>query len=158
MAHQAAERIFEIRKYRYDMITGELGEQTMGAGLSAALDELKQMECALLEMFVGKTITNTTTIRYEVDASRKMAILCRFDENVGILPSDNMSGTPIVVKLNAIAEQPTIENTPEKIKGATQTYLVAESILTSVIWDKEVLSEQIIPIFQQGRTIIRPIK
>ncbi len=158
MARQAAERIFEIRKYRYDMITGELGEPTLGAGLSAALDELKQMEDALLEMFTGKTATQTTTIRYEVDASRKMAILCRFDQNHGILQSDNMSGAPIVVKFSPIAEETAAEPTPEKLKGATQTFIVAEPMLTSVIVDKDVLTELIIPVFQQGQTITLPIK
>lgn len=152
MARLAADRIFDIRKCRYDLITGELGENVYGAGLGVALDELRNMEQQLLEMFVGKRVVKTQTIRYVIDAARRNSIVCRFSETDGILAEDNLSGKPLIVKFSPI---PT-DSLPltEPIKGPVDRYAVANKMQTTIQMDKTVYAERIIPVFQQGYTVI----
>ena len=152
MAREAAERIFEIRKFRYGLITGELGENVFGAGLESALEELRTMEEQLLEMFVGKRVVNTKTVRYVVDASRKSSIVCRFSEGAGLLSDGNLSGTPVVVKFTPIESDSVAQSAP--IKGAVERYAVAPKMNVTVSLNQTVYAERIMPVFQQGYTVI----
>ncbi len=154
MASQAAERIFEIRKYRYDLLTGNTEEPISGDGLAALLEELNRTEAALIELFVGKRTTSYTTQRIGVDASRATCIACRFDEGLGLLPSDNLSGTPLVVKFTA--QLPSIEIAPTAAKGKTSQFIVAAIMKTSATMDKRQFDELTIPVFQQGEIITMP--
>ena len=152
MARQAADRIFEIRKCRYGLITGELGENVFGAGLEAALDELRSMEDQLLELFVGKRVVNTKTFRYVVDASRKSSIVCRFSESTGVMADGDLSGKPVVVKFTPIVSDSVALSVP--IKGAVDRFAVATKMNVTVSSEQTVYAERIMPVFQQGYTII----
>ena len=152
MARDAAERIFEIRKCRYGLITGELGENVFGAGLEAALEELRTMENQLLELFVGKRVVNTKTIRYVVDASRKSSIVCRFSESAGVLPDGDLSGTPVVVKFASAESDSVALRAP--VKGAVDRFAVATKMKVTVSSEQTVYAERIMPVFQQGYTIV----
>lgn len=152
MAREAAERIFEIRKCRYGLITGELGENVFGAGLEAALEELRTMENQLLELFVGKRVVNTKTVRYVVDASRKSSIVCRFSESAGVLPDGDLSGTPVVVKFAPVESDSVALSAP--VKGAVDRFAVATKMKATVSSEQTVYAERIMPVFQQGYTIV----
>ena len=152
MARDAAERIFEIRKCRYGLITGELGENVFGAGLEAALEELRTMENQLLELFVGKRVVNVKTIRYVVDASRKSSIVCRFSESAGVLPDGDLSGTPVVVKFASAESDSVALSVP--VKGAFDRFAVATKMKVTVSSEQTVYAERIMPVFQQGYTIV----
>ena len=152
MARDAAERIFEIRKCRYGLITGELGENVFGAGLEAALDELRMMENQLLELFVGKRVVNTKTVRYVVDASRKSSIVCRFSDSVGVMPDGDLSGKPVVVKFTPIESDSVALSVP--IKGAVDRFAIATKMNVTVSSEQTVYAERIMPVFQQGYTIV----
>ncbi|MBP3425810.1 MAG: DUF4831 family protein [Rikenellaceae bacterium] len=156
MARLAAKRIFDIRKCRYDLITGELGENVYGAGLGVALDELRNMEEQLLEMFLGKRVVKQQTVRYVIDASRRNSIVCRFSETDGMLADDNLSGNPLIVKFSPIEN----DSLPlsEPIKGPIERYAVADKMQTTILLDKTVYAERIIPVFQLGYTIIEKPK
>ena len=154
-ARRAADRIFEIRKCRYDLITGEVGENVFGAGLEVALRELEQMENQLLEMFVGKRVTSTHTHRYAVDASRRSCIVCRFDTNEGIMADDNLSGVPLIVNFTPLEENPTAQ---PPLKGVVDKYAVAARVRVTTSLDGQVYDERVMPIFQQGYIIEFPHK
>ena len=152
MARDAAERIFEIRKCRYGLITGELGENVFGAGLEAALDELRMMENQLLELFVGKRVVNTKTVRYVVDASRKSSIVCRFSDSAGVMPDGDLSGKPVVVKFTPIESDSVALSVP--IKGSVDRFAIATKMNVTVSSEQTVYAERIMPVFQQGYTIV----
>jgi hypothetical protein len=152
MARDAAERIFEIRRCRYGLITGELGENVFGAGLEAALEELRTLENQLLEMFVGRRVVKTKTVRYVVDASRKSSIVCRFSEEAGLLPDGNLSGTPVVAKFIPVESDSVALSVP--VKGAVDRFAVAPNMKVTVSSEQTIYAERIMPVFQQGYTIV----
>ena len=100
-AAATADLIFSLRKKRLDLITGEAGENVFGAGLKAALDEIAQMERECLDMFYGsKDITEQIhTFNLAVTPDKNEYLVCRFSDKSGIVAADDLSGKPVVVKI-----------------------------------------------------------
>ncbi len=155
MARRAADRIFEIRKCRYDLISGVAGENVFGAGLGDALKALDRMEEELMELFMGCEITTYKTVRYAVNASRRTCVVCRFDETLGLLGTENLSGIPVAVKFKPVNGTPTtFESLPApNPKAPIDRYAVAENMQTAVYLDEQLLSEKVIPVLQHGQII-----
>jgi hypothetical protein len=100
-AAATAELIFSLRKSRLDLITGEAGENVFGAGLKAALDEIARLEKEYLDMFYGgEVITEEIhTFNITITPDKNEYMVCRFSDKVGIVEVDDLSGKPIVVKV-----------------------------------------------------------
>ena len=100
-AASTAEMIFSLRKHRLDLITGEAGENVFGAGLKAALDEIARIEKECLDMFYGaKSITEKVyTFDITITPDKNEYMVCRFSDDMGIVAVDDLSGKPIVVKV-----------------------------------------------------------
>ena len=79
MAADAANAIFTLRKRRFDLVTGEMGENVFGAGLEAALKEMDRIEAEYLSLFIGKRYTQRIVKTYSVlPAAEGATIVCRF--------------------------------------------------------------------------------
>ncbi|MCC8088229.1 MAG: DUF4831 family protein [Rikenellaceae bacterium] len=104
MAAMAAERIFTIRKRRFDLVTGEAGENVFGAGLKDAIEEMLRMEEEYLALFLGKTIIEENTNRYTVTPAKnaQTTIICRFTEAKGVVPDSDLSGRPVTLDITKI--------------------------------------------------------
>ncbi len=100
-AAATADMIFSLRKHRLDLITGEAGENVFGAGLKAALDEIARLEKEYLDMFYGgEVITEEVhTFNITITPDKNEYMVCRFNDKVGIVEVDDLSGKPIVVKV-----------------------------------------------------------
>ena len=100
-AAATAEMIFSLRKHRLDLITGEAGENVFGAGLKAALDEIARMEKECLDMFYGsKTAAESVhTFNITITPDHNEYMVCRFSDDAGVVPADDLSGKPIALKV-----------------------------------------------------------
>ena len=100
-AAATAEMIFSLRRHRLDLITGEAGENVFGAGLKAALDEIARMEKECLDMFYGAKTTSETvyTFNIAITPDKNEYMVCRFSDKAGVVETDDLSGMPIVVKV-----------------------------------------------------------
>ena len=100
-AAATAEMIFSLRKHRLDLITGEAGENVFGAGLKAALDEIARMEKECLDMFYGSKIIAEQTHTYNITITpdKTEYLVCRFSDDAGVVAVDDLSGKPIVLKV-----------------------------------------------------------
>jgi hypothetical protein len=100
-AAKAAEMIFSLRRHRLDLITGEMGENVFGAGLKNALEEIERIESECLEMFYGtKTTTEEVyTFNIVVTPDKTEYVVCRFNDKAGVVADDDLSGKPIVLKV-----------------------------------------------------------
>ena len=100
-AASTAEMIFSLRKHCLDLITGEAGENVFGAGLKAALDEIARIEKECLDMFYGaKSVTEKVyTFDITITPDKNEYMVCRFSDDMGIVAVDDLSGKPIVVKV-----------------------------------------------------------
>lgn len=100
-AAATADLIFSLRKHRLDLITGEAGENVFGAGLKAALDEIARLEKAYVDMFYGgkTTAEQLYTFNITIIPERSEYMVCRFSDDAGVVAVDDLSGKPIVLKV-----------------------------------------------------------
>ena len=157
-ARDAANTIFTIRKNRMELISGNAGENVFGQGLKAALDELNRLEEEYLALFLGKQFKQTIVREYDVvpEAGKTSAVVCRFTEFGGLLPSSDLSGRPILVEM-----------TPEmKVQGGsmgeskgknTIYYRVADIANCRLLDGNRELAQSRVPVYQFGEVIQVPV-
>jgi hypothetical protein len=149
-AKQAAERIFELRAARQDIILGEYGDGVYGAGLEAALREIERLEGEYLKLFYGTRTVTTTTHRYIMPVSADMPnqVIARFNSEDGLIAKDNVSGDIVMVSIT-----PSEMNYPASNAKGTVAYRYANNANVVVSFAQEVLARRVLPIFEFGETV-----
>ena len=136
-AAATADMIFSLRKHRLDLITGEAGENVFGAGLKAALDEIARMEKECLDMFYGsKTIAEQTHIfNIAIAPDKTEYLVCRFSDKAGVVEADDLSGSPIVLKVETEKhkEYPQLQPLGPKDKVSAEYIIVPQSKCSLII-------------------------
>ncbi len=145
-ARLAAARIFEIRRNRFDLITGNVGENVFGAGLSSALAELDRMEEEYLALFLGKQNRQVTTKKFRITPSRNALTYT--------LPADNDSGEEVVLELKTLGI-PSLEGfgVTDKPSSKSISYTIPADVLCRVLYGDEELASTILPVNQFGRIV-----
>lgn len=154
MATDAANAIFKIRSRRFDLVTGETGENVFGEGLKAAIKEMARIEKEYTELFMGKHNVEYLTYQYEIipEKDKQNYMVCRFDAESGIIDGLKINGTPVVLSTldeNRIVGRPT----EQQKKGATtsgQKVMIADIVLCKILLGEELLVEKRIPLLQFG--------
>jgi len=159
-AAEAARTLFTLRKRRFDLVTGEAGENVYGAGMEAALAEMKRLEDEYTALFLGKRTVRRITRTYDVvpEAGKNTLIVCRFNETGGLLPEGDLSGRPIVVNLmpeNKAAN--TVNRATGRDARGTIFMRIADIVRCQVMDDKTVLASERIPVYQFGQTVEVPV-
>ncbi|WP_294598198.1 DUF4831 family protein [uncultured Rikenella sp.] len=156
LAADAANAIFTLRKRRFDLVTGEMGEHVFGAGLPAALKEIDRLEAEYLSLFIGKRYTQRIVRTYSVLPSDKgTAIVCRFSPTKGVVPDTDLSGRPLVIEMTAEgagtagnAARGTVGNA--KKGSANLPYRIPSVQIVKLVDGTEELARERIPVFQMG--------
>lgn len=153
MAADAASAIFTLRKRRFDLVTGEVGEGVFGAGLEAALKEINRLESEYLSLFIGKRYTQRIVRTYNVlpSADKKNVVAFRFADNKGIVPASDLSGKPIMLEFAPEAEGGPQQSAELTRKGAVSVRYRVPSMQSVRLMDgTDQLAGERIPIFQYG--------
>ncbi len=153
-AMAAAKQIFQLRRSRMDLITGEAGEHVFGEGLATALEAMEAREKALMELFVGKRVVIRETRRQYVNLTKDkhMYILCRFNEQSGILPSTDLSGQIVLLEISVGAPYE-VESAAEK-SGQVVECRVAAPSTCSVQLNGTELGSRTLPLFVFGEKVL----
>lgn len=156
-AVQAAKRIFQLRRTRLELISGEVGEHVFGEGLKSALEEIDRQEKALLELFLGKRICTEEKHRLTLipQAEKKQYILCRFSEQDGVLPSTDLSGEIVLLDIAPSAPY-AVEEAPEKSTAVAECRVAAPCNCSLRLSGRE-LATRTLPLFAYGRTVLVPL-
>ena len=146
----AADRIFELRAARQDLILGEYGDGVYGAGLEAALKEIERLESAYLQLFYGTRIVTTTTHRLymPVSADAPTSVVARFNSEEGLLAKDNVAGDIVMVAIT-----PADMKYPASNPKGSVAYRYANNATVVVSLAQEVLATRVLPIYEFGQTI-----
>ena len=149
-AKRAAERIFELRAARQDILLGEYGDGVYGAGLEAALREIERLESEYLKLFYGIRTVTTTTHRYTMPVSADMPnnVIARFNSEEGLLAKDNVAGDIVMVSVT-----PSDMSYPASNPKGTVAYRYANNANVVVSFAQEVLARRVLPIFEFGETV-----
>lgn len=149
-AKRAAERIFELRAARQDILLGEYGDGVYGAGLEAALCEIERLENEYLKLFYGTRTVTTTTHRYIMPVSADMPnnVIARFNSEDGLLAKDNVAGDIVMVSVT-----PSEMSYPASNPKGTVAYRYANNANVVVSFAQKVLARRVLPIFEFGETV-----
>lgn len=150
-ADLVAQRIFELRESRSDLISGQADNTPPdGKSMQLALDNLSAQEAALTAMFAGttKTSTSVSTITFEPDSeSINDEIFVRLSPVDGIVDANDLSGAPIYISVD-ILEQGQL---PVNDKGETKTFpkgglaynIPGRALITLSYNGKQIASEEV---------------
>ena len=121
-ADLAAQRIFELRENRSDLISGQADNTPPdGKSLQLALDNLSAQEAALTAMFTGteKKYTTVSTVTFEPDSeSISNEIFVRLSPVDGVVDANDLSGAPIYISLDILRQG----ELPLNEKGEIKTF------------------------------------
>lgn len=99
-AVQAANRILRARSVRFDIAAGQLDEfHPDGDAYEESMEELYRTEKELLALFTGKSASETYTFTFDYipQTSVRGEVIFRFDEQRGFLPTNDLSGKPVMI-------------------------------------------------------------
>ena len=149
-AKRAADKIFELRTARQDIILGEYGDGVYGAGLDAALREIERLESEYLELFYGVRRVTTTHKRIiiPVSADKPNSVIARFNSEEGLLQSDNIAGDIVMLSIT-----PSAMNYPASQEKATVAYRYANNATVVVSLGQQKLATRVLPIYEFGETV-----
>ncbi len=153
-ARIAADQIFKIRKSRYELVAGEAGENVFGAGLANALEELNRMEEEYLSLFLGRQLNTTLVKQYKVTpaSDKRTYVVCRFSNTEGLLPEDDLSGSPIILETKAMNTVST-EGLNVQAKPSKSAYRIADDTSCRIIFNNSEIGSATIPVYQFGQTV-----
>lgn len=150
-AYDAAEKIFELRRARLDLVTGEFGDGVFGAGLESALREIDRLEQSYLELFFGKCIKSVTTKRLVLPVSKDAphSVIARFSTENGIVKATDIDGEIVMVSII-----PSSMSYPASDAKGKIAYRYANNANVILSVGQTQLVERQLPIFEFGETVM----
>jgi hypothetical protein len=136
LAEGAAKQIYRIRESRLSLLTADIDKLPAdGDSFKSMLDGMNKMERELTELFIGKTITETQTqnIYLTPNVKQSNVVLFRLSALKGIVPSDDLSGTPYYINVipTEITTSPT-KNLNSKSEKTILYYVLPASTQVSI--------------------------
>ena len=126
-AKEAAEMIFDLRKKRVQIVTGDTDATYSGEAMGAALAEIAALEKEYMSMFIGYSDFQTQKLKCDVvpEKNRKSQtyVAFRISDADGIVSADNMSGKPYLIELTPQAVSPATGK-GTAAKGAVAMYRI----------------------------------
>jgi len=106
-AQLAADQIMQLRQSRQDYLTGQAEVMPDGKALELILKNINAQEEALTAMFLGtvRTATAVTTLTYTPgNAAAADEVIARLNPLTGFVAADDLSGAPIYLDYDVIAQ------------------------------------------------------
>ncbi len=155
MASDAANTIFNLRKKRVDIITGET-QDVYGAGMEAALKEISRIEQEYTDLFLGKKIVTYATYNFGVIPTQgKLSyVLCKFSTKNGIVDILSSEGSRIALSLvseNSIKMLPQDKGSKNTL---TESVIVPDWVTATLLNDTKPITSTMVELYQFGKLIV----
>lgn len=152
-ASETAQLIFNLRRKRIQILTGDTDATYSGEAMGAAVAEIARLEKEYMSMFIGYTTTSVQTKKYDVvpEKDRTIYVAFRFSESSGLLNSDDLSGKSMLLEITPTE----IPNPDSKTKKSSNTdnyvrYRVPSVCTIKLLNGSEALMSTRLPIYQYG--------
>ena len=156
-AELAAQRIFELRETRSDILSGQADNPPAdGAAMQLVLDNLAAQEAALTAMFEGVRTTRTVVRKVTVvpDSSDMNGhVIARLSAVDGIIDADNLAGAPITIDIKVVEQGKLPANEKGEAKSFPKggvAYCVPGTALLSVNYDGRTIASSEVSLSQLG--------
>ena len=167
-AQETANAIFDLRKSRMQIVTGDTDATYSGEAMQAAISEITRMEQEYMSLFYGASTTSVQTMNFDVvptapanaSSRQQMYVAFRLSETEGLLPANDVSGRPIVLELSfdKAPEVTTGGVASAKLLPSSTVYYRVPVIATARIMDgSQMLLQTRVPVYQFGQTVSFPL-
>lgn len=159
-AKEAAEMIFNLRKKRVQIITGDTDATFSGEALNAAIEEISRLEKEYMSLFIGYSEYSLQKMNYEVvptrDNENQIYVAFRLSDSKGLVPADDLSGKPYLLEF---VYEPVAAPTGKQpsAKGLVAHYRVPASCNVRLSDGVNVLLQSRMPVYQLGIESIFPL-
>lgn len=156
-AELAAQRIFELREMRNDLLSGRADNTPPdGKAMQLVLDNISAQEAALTAMFAGTTSTRTVvrTISLVPDsADFRGLVVARVSAFDGIVDADNLAGVPVTLSMavDALGELPLTEKgEPKHFPKGGFAYTIPGEATFTLSYEGHTVATATLPVAQLG--------
>lgn len=163
-AAETADMILKLRQQRLQIVTGDTDATYSGEAMGAAIAELTRLEEEYMTLFIGYSEYQTQSMKFEIvpDADREsqMYVAFRLSDNSGLVPSENLSGKPVVMEIvpQEFVEPEVSEALDEKsVKPVEAYYRIPAVCVVRLIDAGDVVMQARLPIYQLGRESSIPV-
>lgn len=160
-AKETADAIFNLRRKRVEIITGDTDATFSGEALQAAISEIGRLEQEYMSLFYGVTETSVQKMNFDVVPKsgdrNHMYVAFRLSDTQGLLPANDVAGRPIVLKLDVEKPKATAEESGRKSTGAIVYYRIPATATARLLDGEQMLLQTRFPIYQFGETVSFPI-
>lgn len=158
-AELAAQRIFELREMRSDILSGQSDNTPPdGKAMQLVLDNLAAQEAALTAMFLGTRSVSTAvkTISIVPDSAEiSDRVIARVSAIEGIVDADNLAGAPLKLNLEILeaASLPVNEKgEPKRFPKGGVAYTIPGTALVTVDYEGREVANKELDLAQLGVT------
>lgn len=158
-AELAAQRIFELREMRSDLLSGQSDNAPAdGKAMQLVLDNLSAQEAALTAMFLGTRTERTVVENVQIlpdSADISGRIIARLSSTDGIVDVDNLSGAPLTMNLTIYeaAELPVNEKgEPKRFPKGGVAYTIPGTALVELFFQGRQVASREVSLAQLGVT------
>ena len=157
-AELAAQRIFELREMRSDLLGGQADNTPPdGRAMQLVLDNIAAQEAALTAMFAGttktRTVVRTITVVPDSTGSIDRMVIARVSPVDGVVDADNLGGAPVTLTITADsrAELPlTDKGEPKRFPKGGFAYNIPGEATVQVSYDGRQVASQQVSLAQLG--------
>ena len=152
-AREAADMIFNLRKKRVQIITGDTDATFSGEALNSAIEEIARLEKEYMEMFIGYSEYSEQKMNYEVVPSvgneSQMYVAFRLSDTKGLVPAEDMSGKPYLLEF-AVQPVSVPAGKSSPAKGNVAHYRIPTTCEVKLSDGVNVLLQSRMPVYQLG--------
>lgn len=157
-AKEVADKIFEIRRNKYKILVGDTDATYSGEAMKATIDALNKLENDYLTLFTGYSEYGTQTASFEVIPTAQetqMYIAFRISDSDGLVPAENVSGTPYLLELDV--EPVPAMNLDPKSKVPVIYYRIPAICNVKLTDGASTLLQARVPVYQLGALATYPV-
>ncbi len=153
-AAETASLIFDLRRKRIQIITGDTDATYSGEAMGAAVEEIARLEKEYMTMFTGYSEYSRQKVKFEVvpEKDKKMYIAFRISDTAGLLPADNVSGKPVVLEIVpqeiSVPEDDGRKRKESKVQSAV--YRIPAVCTVKLMDGGNMLLQSRVPVYQYG--------
>jgi len=159
-AAETAQYIFDLRKGRMQIITGDTDATFSGEALGAAIAEMTRLEQEYMSLFYGITEESVQCATFDVipsaDNAKQMYVAFRISDSKGLVPANDVSGRAIVLELGSV--EPSQNAAPAVEDQSLIYYRIPASAALKVMDGTQMLLQNRIPVYQFGKRASIPVK
>ncbi len=164
MAQEAANMVYRLRTNRTELLSGELENLPPdGEAYKTVLEEITKQEKEFVSLFAGKTVRVKQTKVFEITpdplSSYANVVLCRFNQQKGLVDPMDITGTPIYLKMD-LAPFSKLENKrteePKHPQRKGLFYTIPANATVNIVDKNTPIGSQQIKLAQYGQVVSLP--